>query len=65
MTENSYHNKMSDYAYKNNMDQQLIKAGKNTRFKSDGNSGRYKRSYQTNERLIKAFKEIWRNRNDK
>lgn len=50
MTEPNYNKKMSENAYKNNMPEQLKKAGKNTRFKK-GHHNNYNRSYQTKERL--------------
>lgn len=50
MTTTEYNKKMSDYAYKYKMDEQLKLAGKDTRFKS-GHAGKYKRSYQTMKRL--------------
>ena len=50
MTTPTYHNKMRQYAYDNNMDEQLRVAGANTRFKS-GHTLRYERSEQTKNRL--------------
>lgn len=50
LTSNDYHQKMSELAYKYDMDEQLRKAGKNTRFKK-GHNRNYERSYMTKERL--------------
>lgn len=49
-TSNDYHQKMSELAYKYDMDEQLRKTGKNTRFKK-GHDRNYERSYMTKERL--------------
>lgn len=61
MTSEEYNKKMSDYAYKYNMDKQLIEKGKETRFKS-GHDNTYKRSYQTMKRLkqsnFRKFKNL-------
>lgn len=50
MTSTEYHEKMRQYAYDNNMDDQLRKIGKNTQF-TKGRSNTYERSYQTKQRL--------------
>lgn len=50
MTSEEYNKKMHDYALENNMDEQLKKAGKKTRFKK-GHDIRYERSPMTMERL--------------
>ena len=50
MTTDKYNKKMSDYAYQYNMDKQVIRVGKNTRFKK-GQDNHYERSYMTMERL--------------
>lgn len=50
MTSPDYNKKMHDYALKYNMDDQLRKAGKSTRFKQ-GHNTTYKRSFQTIQRL--------------
>lgn len=52
MTTKEYNKKMSDYAYKYNMDDQLREAGKQTRFQK-GHKNNYTRSYQTKQRLLK------------
>lgn len=56
MTTDSYSKKMSDYAYKYKMDEQLLRTGKDTRFKK-GQSNKYVRSYQTQERLKQNFRK--------
>lgn len=56
MTSDEYSKKMSDYAYKYNMDEQVKTVGKGTRFKK-GCSNKYERSYQTKCRLEKNFKK--------
>lgn len=56
MTSDSYNKKMSDYAYKYKMDEQVVRIGKATRFKK-GHDNKYKRSYQTRLRLEKNFKK--------
>lgn len=56
LTEDNYNKKMRDYAYKYNMDEQLINAGEKTRFKT-GHSVKYKRSYQTLKRLKQNFRK--------
>lgn len=58
LTSNKYHDKMQQYAYDNHMDDQLRRVGVSTRFKTGGSSGNYKRSYQTQQRLKKSFKQI-------
>lgn len=50
MTSEEYNKKMHDYALEYNMDEQLKKAGKNTRFKK-GHTITYERSPMTMERL--------------
>ena len=50
MTTDVYNKKMSNYAYKYNMDEQLRKVGVNTRFKK-GYNNNYKRSEMTMKRL--------------
>ena len=50
MTSEEYNKKMHDYALEYNMDEQLKKAGKKTRFKK-GHDIRYERSPMTLERL--------------
>ena len=57
LTTDVYNKKMHDYAKQYNMDDQLRKAGENTRFKKDHNYT-YKRSPQTKERLSKQIKEV-------
>lgn len=58
MTSEEYNKKMSDYAYKYNMDKQLLKTGKDTRFRK-GHNNTYKRSYQTMKRLKQGgFRKI-------
>lgn len=42
---------MSNYAYANNMDDQLRRVGKQTRFTEEHTKSRYERSYQTRQRL--------------
>ncbi len=65
LTTDRYNKKMSDYAYKYNMDKQLIKAGASTRFKK-GHSKNYKRSFQTQQRLrINGENTINKNRRNK
>ena len=50
LTTKEYHKKMSDYAYKYNMPEQLKRTGVNTRFKK-GHDNRYIRSPMTMKRL--------------
>lgn len=50
MTTPEYNKKMSDYAYKYDMDKQVTTAGKSTRY-TKGHKRNYKRSYQTKQRL--------------
>lgn len=50
LTSDIYNKKMSDYAYKYKMDEQVKNAGKNTRFKK-GVRNNYIRSYMTRRRL--------------
>lgn len=57
MVEETYHNKMREHAYANNMDQQLLEAGKKTRFEK-GHEIRYERSYQTKLRLASRGEEL-------
>lgn len=57
MVEEAYHNKMREHAYANNMDQQLLEAGKKTRFEK-GHDIRYERSYQTKLRLASRGEEL-------
>lgn len=67
LTSNDYHQRMSELAYQYDMDEQLLKVGKDTRFKK-GQDNNYKRSHMTKERLkhygktmgyknLKKFKE--------
>lgn len=66
-TSNDYHQRMSELAYKYNMDEQLRVAGEQTRFQK-GHGRNYERSHMTKERLkhygksmgyknLKGFKE--------
>ena len=50
MTSDTYHQKMRKYAFQYNMDEQLLRTGKNTRFKK-GMDNNYERSFMTKERL--------------
>lgn len=50
LTQDEYHNKMSEYAYHYNMPEQLKRTGVNTRFKC-GHKGNYNRSPMTMKRL--------------
>lgn len=56
MTTDTYNKVMSNYAYKYNMDKQLIETGEKTRFKK-GHDNNYKRSYQTRQRLAQNFRK--------
>ena len=56
MTRPEYNEKMRNYALKNNMNEQLRQVGKDTRFKK-GHNNKYKRSYQTVNRLKNMQKE--------
>lgn len=57
LTSNDYHKKMSEYAYRYDMDEQLLKVGKDTRFKK-GHENSYERSHMTKERLTKYGREM-------
>lgn len=57
MTTKEYNKKMSDYAYKYDMDKQLIRCGEKTRFNA-GHKRNYKRSYQTMIRLHNLSKQV-------
>ena len=50
MTSPEYNEKMREYAYKYDMDKQVINAGINTRYQK-GHNKTYNRSYQTKNRL--------------
>lgn len=50
LTAQEYHNKMTEYANKYNMGEQLKRTGKKTRFQK-GHLNKYNRSYQTQQRL--------------
>lgn len=65
LTTDNYNKKMRDYAYKYDMDKQLITAGENTRFQK-GHDKNYIRSYQTQQRLkINGKNTINKNRRNK
>lgn len=57
LTESTYNKKMSDLAYKYNMDEQVKKVGEKTRFKK-GHNQNYERSYMTMQRLKNYGKEM-------
>lgn len=50
LTNSEYNQKMRDYAYKYNMDEQIKRVGQNTRFQK-GVKNNYIRSYMTRKRL--------------
>ena len=55
MTSNEYSEVMHNHALNNNMDEQLKRAGVNTRFQK-GHNNNYERSYQTKQRLCERGK---------
>lgn len=57
LTEKTYSKKMSDLAYKYNMDEQVKRVGEKTRFKK-GKVPSYERSYMTLQRLKSYGKEL-------
>ena len=57
LTEETYNKKMSDLAYKYDMDKQVVRVGNKTRFQQ-GHNGSYERSYMTKERLKNYGKEL-------
>ena len=57
LTEKTYNKKMSDLAYKYDMDKQVVRVGNKTRFQQ-GHNGSYERSYMTKERLKNYGKEL-------